>query len=192
MTVALRFAAKSTTWFYLPLLYIVGNPKRLNDPKEMIIWIRSQPAKLHEKFRFWMGAFTLFIATIASIDSQALHSVLAASNIGETPISIFSLFLVLDMNSLYPWQLITLPNALLTIVIFLWLDSLRREADAGRISFGSSPLVLIKLIRVRNLMVTVWLAIAMIYAIRYTYFSCRTPEWLNKLIAYVSEPPACF
>ena len=131
------------------------------------------------------------VALVAAIDPEALRVLLNDGHLEQFPVSVFSLMFVVDFQRLYPWQFITLPNAALTIVIFLWLDSLRREAEAGREAFGSQPNLLIRMIRTRDFLVTLWLIIAFCYAVQYYYQTCSAPKWLENILSFLFGSVAC-
>jgi hypothetical protein len=179
----MRLFIKSTIWFYLPILYIFGHSQRLAKSEELRIWLKSQTAKIHEWARFLFAVVTLLIAFIAAAEVDAFNDLLSASRVGETPVSVFSLIFVLDFHSLYPWQYLTLPSACLTVILFIWQDSLRREALAGREDFGWQPPFLVRTIRVRDLLVIGWLVIAFIYALDFWHENCKVAGWIDLILS---------
>ncbi len=98
-----RYSIKSTCWLYLPLIYLAHLPRELRDGEGRLIWVRALPAKFYEWIRFALAGFTLGIAFFALINAAALRDLLTAAGAGETPVTIFSLLVVLDFGDIRPW-----------------------------------------------------------------------------------------
>ena len=168
-------------------------PGRLRDGAERLIWVRALPAKFIEGIRFALAVLTLGIAFFALINAAALHALLTAAGAGETPVTVFSLFLVLDFAKMHPWQYFTLPSAVLTILLFLWLDSIRKEAAAGATidARGWKIGTAIFADRVRSLLVYIWLALALYYFAEYAYGRCPQPDWMASWLEWHFGPLTC-
>ena len=188
-----RYSLKSTCWLYLPLIYLAHLPGRLRDGEGRLIWVRALPGEYIEWFRFWLAVLTLGIAFFALINAAALHALLKAAGAGETPVTIFSLLLVLDFGDIRPWQYFTLPSAALTIFLVFWLDSIRKKEAAGATidALGWKITTAIFADRVRSLLVYIWLGLALTYFAEYAYGRCLLPDWMVPLLEWRFGPVAC-
>ena len=188
-----RYSIKSTCWLYLPLIYLAHLPGRLRDSEGRLIWVRALPAKFIEWIRFALAALTLGIAVFALIDAAELLALLEKAGAGETPVTIFSLLVVLDFGDMRPWHYFTLPSAALTILLVLGLDSIRKEEAAGATidALGWKITTAIFADRVRSLLVYIWLALALYYFTDYAYGRCRLPDWMASWLEWRFGPLAC-
>lgn len=186
-----RYSVKSTCWLYLPLIYVAHLPKRMRDINGKLVWIRSSPAKLIEVIRLFIAAVTLAVAAAALVDATALRVILSAA--GETPVSIFSLLVVLDFSEIRPWQYFTLPSAGLTVVLYFWLDGIRKEETAGATidALGWQISAAVFASRVRDLLVYIWLGIALYYFAEFSYHQCRLPEGMMSWMEWHFGPQCC-
>lgn len=188
-----RYSIKSTCWLYLPLIYVAHLPGRLRDAEGRLIWVRALPAKFIEATRFGLAVLTLGIAFFALIDAAALRALLTAAGARETPVTIFSLLVVLDFGDIRPWQYFTLPSAALTILLFLLLDSIRKEEAAGATidALGWKIGTALFADRVRSLLVYSWLALALYYFAEYAYRGCLLPDWMASWLEWRFGPLTC-
>jgi len=188
-----RYSLKSTCWLYLPLIYVAHLPGRLRDGGGRLIWVRALPAKFIEWIRFGLAGLTLGIALFALIDAAALHALLTAAGAGETPVTIFSLLVVLDFGDMRPWHYFTLPSAALTILLVLWLDSIRKDEKAGATidALGWKIHLAIRADRVRSALVYIWLGLALYYFAEYAYSRCELPKWTVPWLEWRFGPLAC-
>ena len=188
-----RYSIKSTCWLYLPLIYLAHLPGRLRGGEGRLVWTRALPAKFIEGIRFALAVLTLGIAVFALIDAAELLALLKAAGAGETPVTIFSLLVVLDFGDIRPWQYFTLPSAGLTILLVLWLDSIRKEEAAGATidALGWKITTAIFTDRVRSLLVYIWLGLALYYFAEYAYGRCLLPDWITSSLEWRFGPPTC-
>jgi len=165
----------------------------LRDGEGRLIWVRALPAKFIEGIRFALAVLTLGIAVFALIDAAALYALLTAAGAGETPVTIFSLLVVLDFGDIRPWHYFTLPSAALTILLVLWLDSIRKDEKAGATidALGWKIHLAIRADRVRSLLVYIWLVLALYYFAEYAYGRCRLPDWIASWLQWRFGPLAC-
>ena len=198
-----RYTLKSTCWLYLPLIYVTHLPGRLRDGEGRLIWALALPSKFIEGIRFLLALLTLGVAVVALIDAAALHDLLTKVGAGETPVTIFSLLVVLDFGDMRPWHYFTLPSAALTIPLFLGLDSIRKEekagdsirkeekAGAGIDALGWKIGTAIFANRVRNLLVGIWLVLALYYFADYAYGRCQLPDWMASGLEWLFGSLTC-
>lgn len=69
----------------------------------------------------------LIVTVDPAIRPEALRKLVAAAEMGEVPLNVFILPLVLDVSGLRPWQFFLVPSAILTIWLFFWLDRLGKR-----------------------------------------------------------------
>jgi len=118
-----RYSLKSTVWFYAPMIYIAQRGK-FGDPEHRRLMIDRSPPLL-EWLRALVAVVALTCAAIAFIDWFALLDLMRH-------VAVFSpvgWLLVLDWGRIWdqPWQIPSIASAALTIVIFGWIDILRRN-----------------------------------------------------------------
>ena len=101
--------------------------------------------------------------------------------------------MVLDFGDIRPWQYFTLPSAGLTILLVLWLDSIRKEEAAGATidALGWKITTAIFTDRVRSLLVYIWLGLALYYFAEYAYGRCLLPDWITSSLEWRFGPPTC-
>ena len=184
-----RYSLKSTCWLYFPFIYIATAPAPMRSAEERFKWAASQPGKRVEWVRMLLACVTLivFAAGIAvpMLAAERLPALLLSAGLGEVPISVFSLILVLDWGQIHlkPWQWLTLPSAAITVALFFWLDSIGRDVAAGREdpSLGWQSRVAYLLDRARTVLVIGWLLLAFAYAMQAFHEECDTDpnmQWL--------------
>ena len=101
--------------------------------------------------------------------------------------------MVLDFGDIRPWQYFTLPSAALTILLVLWLDSIRKEEAAGATidALGWKIRLAIRADRVRSLLVYIWLGLALYYFAEYAYGRCLLDDWMASWLEWRFGPLAC-
>ena len=167
-------------------------PERLRDGEGRLIWVRALPSKIYEWIRLGLAVLTLGFAFIALISPAALYALMTAA--GETPVTVFSLLFVLDFGDIRPWHYFTLPSAALTIVLFLWLDNIRKDEAAGAtIDAGGWKIsTAIYANRVRSMLVIIWIGFALYYFVEDAYSQCLLDDWMAPLLEWRFGPlPAC-
>ncbi|MEM7428934.1 MAG: hypothetical protein AAF441_22845 [Pseudomonadota bacterium] len=202
-----RYALKSTFWLYAPLIYVFSIPAAWKEPGNLLDWAEALPSMFIEWLRLGMALVTLGLAGYALYDAAGLGQVLGA--MGEAPLTVFHLALVLDWSRLQPWHFFTLPSAALTVILFFWLDVIRRQVRAlrkrmseeGQLAEGAAiPLppgagwklrAAVIANQLRTLCVSIWMALALYYFADFAYAQCKVFDWMITPMSWIFGPQAC-
>ncbi|WP_193140959.1 hypothetical protein [Meridianimarinicoccus sp. MJW13] len=189
-----RLIIKSTSWFYCLLVYVVYLPKKMQTSQGRSIFALSQTAKVYEWVRLIVSLFSLTVAILSLLSPETVQEVISASRLGDMPLTVFSLFLVLDFSQIQPWHPIALAVSVLTVFLFFNLDSISKELKAGAeiSSIDRRVFISISLTRLRSLLVSIWLVVGFIYFVEYAYDTCRLSEWISNHVAGVFGPNGCY
>ncbi len=175
-----RYSIKSAFLLYLPIVYISEVPSRLSDAETRDRWVMAFGEKAWERIRFVMTLLTLLVAFFAIYDPMALASLLGQN----VPLGAFSIWFVVDFSNIQPWQLFTLPNAVLTLFLFFWADFIGKEIKCG-IGYSAAKWKIDSILflgRVRAVLVFIWLSIAAVYAAYYLRECRALSAWILPIL----------
>ena len=190
---AYRYSIKSTCWLYLPLIYLVTLPGKLHKPETRAKWLQAFSTKAYNWAYLLLALLTLLIAFAAFINPTALAALLGQN----IPVSAFSIWFVLDFADIRPWQYFTLPNAVLVVLLFFWIDGTGKDLRANMPVdvMGWKVATILKLTRLRGLLVIIWLTIAAASAIQFLHAcgnlaaSLDAPvTWLFSRLPWLGTP----
>jgi hypothetical protein len=153
-----RITLKSTAWFWWPLSFLGGEPVKAKNPEEF-----------YRKVIKSLWARTSIALSLATVVAFLLSNFFFNGAIfRENPLlTVFGYFLVVDRN-FYPWQLLTILVALLSIVIVFWIDDANGEYHLARKHADEKTITAVekrfgrieRLIRLRFLFaIVVWLLV---------------------------------
>jgi len=129
-----RYSLKSTVWFYVPLIYVARRGKFGEPARRRLMIDRSQPPLE------WLGAVVaatmLICAILALVDWFAVFGQMQHIEV----LGPFGWLLVFELSELWdqPWQIPNILSAILTLVIFFWIGSLR-SSRKQLIKTGEDP-----------------------------------------------------
>lgn len=180
-----RWAIKSTAWFYLPLLWARRGWQRL-DGEELQIWAKSYNSKLLNRVWLLLGGLSFAVVAVTLFSFQKWldlqHTLVEAG----APTTIVGLLSALDWSELLtqPWLWFYIPSYILTIIIFLELDSIAKD-----IRHGAAPGTRLARIKrwmwaanARAVLTNVGLAVALWYFLDAVEAWGRTKAFLQGLI----------
>lgn len=176
-SLAWRYSIKSTFWFYAPV-FLISRKSELANTVVRSLHFDAKPS-LWFTLRFTVALLGLFAAMFATVNWAAAWQF----HVNDAPFSPVGWLLVLDWDKFaeQPWQWFTLPAAALTVLIYFWLDSLRKLRDSA-IAHGKDPeqiasiehhpgLTIYWLDRLRNALVIISLIVGLWCFTEWAYFN---------------------
>ena len=180
-----RLSLKSTAWLYLPIL-LTRVPARLRDGAARQDFIARQNRTWWERIGILAALIALLYALVFAIDWGQLGD-LAEVRTGETPLTPYHVLLVLDLGRLPWWNWVSVPAALLTVVLFFWIDWVRKT---GVEPMGAQVTVLLITMNVRNWLAYAWCLVALYAFVGDAWALCRLPQDWAPLV-WLYGPVSC-
>ena len=186
-----RLSIKSTFWLYGPLIYLAHRPAWTQDPVQRLAWLNTAPA--FEWLRMILSCITLALTFWALADPGRASTLAHAVGMGEAPFTLLSAVFVLDLSRLQPWHAFTVTSAVLTFVLFFWLDYARRFiANKGDLALDSWQMKLAVFAwRLRALIGILWMALVLWYAPKHLHDTCQVDSFLLPITDLIYGPAAC-
>lgn len=131
-TITLRWAIKSTAWFYLPFLWVGRGWQRL-DRDDLLIWAKSYSTKCLNRIGLFFAALFLTTSLFALVLPVEFLKLAATLKIEGAPMTPLGYVMILDWARLadQPWQWFYLPSWCLTLTMFLKLDAEAKDIAHG-------------------------------------------------------------
>lgn len=123
-----RLSLKSTVWFYIPI-FLMSQQGALADPEARKIQLTSEPPLL-TTWGFYVSVFGLMLAVVAAINLVTAYDIWQGLD-GEAPFSPIAWLFVVDWGYFInqPWKWFSFPATILTVVMYLWADHIRKRRD---------------------------------------------------------------
>ncbi|MEM6760093.1 MAG: hypothetical protein AAF601_11510 [Pseudomonadota bacterium] len=189
-TILFRWTLKSTAWFYLPLLFL----DMPYNGENRLTWMRSFPRTAWTFVRLVLALVGIGVALAALVvDLPVAMQALQLGRALELPVLPLSLLLVLDWSALRPWHYVSLPTALLTVMLFFRLDHLHRREQAGA-NIAEDGWALRSMVwadRVRSVLASVWMVLVTPPTLRFFHCAGQLPDWPARQLAWFFGPEAC-
>jgi hypothetical protein len=188
-----RYSLKSSAWLYLPLIYVVSLPATLRNDTGRGVWLGYRGRRAIDWLGLAFAVIVLATALVALTNWRALATLSQVAFKNGLPVTVLGYLLVLDWHRLEIWHYLSLPSALLAVVLFLWLDHLRRYQQAGGAvdPRGLEVGIAIYASRLRTLLVFGWLALALHGFVGLAHQTCKLPAWSRPALAAIYGSAAC-
>jgi hypothetical protein len=112
-----RITIKSTAWFWLPIAYL-GSDRSESSRPELFHWRNRHSLKA--KVTYVLAAFSIASFIVTNI-------LLAPDTLSGNPLLVVYGYLFLADWNLYPWQILSLLMAVVSLAILFWIDDLGGE-----------------------------------------------------------------
>lgn len=179
-----RLSVKSTTWFYWPILLMLGWKKR-NTISDRSNWITGHRSGLETLLFIW-SLGVLIIALLTLVDFKPwtdLSQVFTSSNESTANpfhlINSITLYFVFDLKEVAvlmdkPWKIFSLINSLVVVSLIMWLGEIRRNQNAELKRTGKEfydinempVMILVLLSRVSTILLVSYFATVLWYLIK--------------------------
>lgn len=181
--VLLRFVAKASALTCLPLVYLSFPSLLLDNQKEQLIWIKSQSKKSIELFRLLLAVVVIISLVISVFDMPKLLSVQDVEA-AENPLKMLAtLYLVTDFSDIKPWQFLSVLSAVLSVVLYFFMDGCSKEAIAGRQTFSWRVNFIILGLRIRTVLLVLWILVTVYFSLKFYFAEC---ELLDSVARFLS------
>ena len=118
-----RFTMKSTVWFWWPIAYLGADRNESRRP-ELFHWRRRH--SLRAKVTYFLAALSIasFLVTNIALAPDLLT--------GNPLLVVYGYFFLIDWTALYPWQMLSLCMAVISLVILFRMDNLGGEYEYAK------------------------------------------------------------
>jgi hypothetical protein len=180
-----RFSIKSTFWFYIPLLFLVKTPSIIEDNSQKVGEFLSSLYETYlAKLRFLLALIVLGLFLLTYFNFLEFNEL-------NTSFKSFLFLFYVDFSSLEIWKILQILIAVLTIIIFLWADSVRRPKVSNKILLEKDLnfLSIFYLNILRNWISFFYFTSAFIYLSFYYNFweNSFIPNGIRNLFIYLNE-----
>jgi hypothetical protein len=184
-TIFYRFSIKSTFWFYIPLLFLVKTPSVIEDNSQKVGEFLSSLYETYlAKLRFLLAIIVLGLFLLTYFNFLEFNEL-------NTSFKSFLFLFYVDFSSLEIWKILQILIAVLTIIIFLWADSVRRPKVSNKVLLekGLNFLSIFYLNILRNWISFFYFTSAFIYLSFYYNFleNSFIPNGIRNLFIYLNE-----
>lgn len=180
-----RFSLKSTIWLYVPIL-LARIPAKLRDEAGRREFLARQNTTIWEWLQIATALAALGYAGFYALDwgqAAALQEV----RDGRAPLTPYHILLILDFDRLAWWNAVSVPAALLTVILWIWINHARRK---GADPMGTRITLMLVVMNLRNWLAYAWCLIALYAVVGDAYCLGKLPEWAGFLEGLYG-PAAC-
>ncbi len=162
-----RISVKSTFWIYIPIVYIARTPNYSQNPAFF-------SALLWGDVREWMRRIVFFITVSGFTLSNVFPVIFSTTSVPKFVIAPFEYLFLIRIENIHPWQWLTIIEAALTFVIFLFLSEFSLLVKYGlsdkklNAEAKKRATMLEFFIRTRNIATWIFLIIVVAHAILLT------------------------
>lgn len=181
-----RFCVKATALIYLPLLWVVHDSLYV-DASNVPEKIEDLKVGEFERVKRWYSGFVLLFLTIvpllvwATLRNRWLQLAHAVSTLHPAVTALLSayLFTLTAPMEIEGWHVARCFNALLTLILFFWVDAKYRDLQRGKAVAGKGTATALNIVLLIRGMVTLYVIGCTLYIV------IRAVDWQAVLAAHV-------
>ncbi|MFK7941788.1 MAG: hypothetical protein AB8B85_02560, partial [Paracoccaceae bacterium] len=180
-----RFSLKSTIWLYVPIL-LTRIPAKLRDADGRRDFLARQNTTIWEWLQIVLAIGALAYAGWFALDWNQVAGLQEVRD-GQTPLTPYHILLMLDLDRLAWWNVISVPAALMTVLLWVWTNHARRK---GAQPMGAQITALLLAMNMRNWLAYAWCLVAVYAFVGDAWALCRFPPDFGLLL-WLYGPVSC-